>query len=297
MVKSNYSKVINHLFHFYHRADLRKWDYTPQNHKKIYGVYHIDCVNDWKKLVKDQISALKDSGLYDITCTLFVSCIISNEEETSIICDIIGREKCIIISKEYKASRCEFPALEFMHEKSQTEDFFVYYFHTKGVSLQYGDIYQDDDVQKLREYSTAWRKMMEYFVFYKHNVAINVLNNYDVFGTCYKEYRKCKFFAGNFWWSKSSYIKTLPKFRPEQYINRFEAEYWILKNTRNHFSAFDTDAILYKIKIYSGIYMSRRNISEILHFVVDYYYYWIKLILNWLTNRICGIVNVLKYKY
>lgn len=275
MVKSTFYRAINHLFHFYSRKDLREWDYTPANHPKIYGVYHVYCVNDWKALVEDQISALRDSGLFAETSMLYISCIVSCQQDVEDLQKIVGEDKCQIISIEHDGKKYEFPALEFMHKKSKEEDFLVYYFHTKGVSLHFGDLNYNDDTRTLRRNSDAWRKMMEYFVFYKYKVAINVLGKYDTYGTYYKEYSKCRFYAGNFWWTTASYIRTLPKLQENCYENRFLAEYWLLQTTNNYYSAFDTEAVLYKVLIYEGVYKSKRHLSEVLLFAYNYYKYWI----------------------
>ena len=57
---------------------------------KIYGMYHIFCINDWKSLVESQISHLRSSGLLDVSSKLFVSAIISCDSDLWIIKNIIG---------------------------------------------------------------------------------------------------------------------------------------------------------------------------------------------------------------
>ena len=99
---------------------------------------------------------------------------------------------------------------------------------------------------------------MEYFIFYKHNVAVNVLKQYDAYGCKYDDpivppyhYR---YYAGNFWWSKSSYIRTLPEFTEKEKKNRYWAENWLLLRADKIFSAFNTPAELYAVEILRNIY-------------------------------------------
>lgn len=63
---------------------------------------------------------------------------------------------------------------------------------------------------QLKENAKSWRKMMEYFNFYKYNVAVNVLKDFDTYGCYYQDpivfpYHY-KYYAGNFWWSKSNLL-------------------------------------------------------------------------------------------
>ena len=49
---------------------------------------------------------------------------------------------------------------------------------------------------------------MEYFLFNKSNDAINKLKTNDAVGVAFEKI-PTNHFSGNFWWSKSEYIKTL----------------------------------------------------------------------------------------
>jgi len=62
---------------------------------------------------------------------------------------------------------------------------------------------------------------MEYFLIYKHNDCIELLNEYDTVGINYIDKLH---YSGNFWWTKGSYFKKLPEqiedyyTAPEDYI-------------------------------------------------------------------------------
>ena len=84
----------------------------------------------WEQLVIDQIFALKESGLYDRTDKLFVSCIYDRISDIETVVNIIGKDKCEIISSTNDKRKYEYSALDFIYKQSKKEDFLVCYFHT-----------------------------------------------------------------------------------------------------------------------------------------------------------------------
>jgi hypothetical protein len=257
--------------------------------KTIYGVYHILCVNNWYSLVAEQIESLKKSGLFNHTKTLYISAIISQQEDIEKIKDIVSNnEKLKFIYIGHNASSYEYPALEFIYSKANKEDFYVYYFHTKGISYQKetSKEYPSKDFLQLKRNTHAWRCMMEYFIFEHYNDAFKALQNYDAYGSYYRNpivppyhYR---YFAGNFWWSKSCYIKTLPPITKAMRTNRFLAENWLLQKTLNIYSAFNTSAELYAIYIPECIYKKDMQCSliELLRFYYSHYQFIAKRYLS-----------------
>lgn len=263
------------------RYDLTPWEHAPETGRPIYGVYHVFCDKGWRELVNDQISRLKASGLYGATTRLYVSCIVNDDGEADELRRIIGQDdKTELISVTTDAMKFEYPALEFIRAKSATEDCLFYYFHTKGISYYAGEK-TDSHFLRLRRNIDAWRHMMEYFLFYKWNVAVNVLNEgYDTYG-CYRlpPYpKKYYLYAGNFWWTRSEYVRKLPAF-PEKRIatDRFIAEEWLYKAEPKDFSAFDSMADLYFVYMDEALYASRRlPAGKWLRFVIHF---------NWVKTR------------
>ena len=84
----------------------------------VYGVYHVFCDKGWRELVTDQISRLKKSGLYDVTARLYVSCIVTDAQDAEELRRMIGEDKVEMISVSADPARFEYPALEFMRDKS-----------------------------------------------------------------------------------------------------------------------------------------------------------------------------------
>lgn len=256
-------------------------------------MYHVFCVNKWVNLVKEQLGACTDSGLLHLTTKLFISCIyttvgdIDKLKETLSLYDVDFE---IVISLPLKENQFEFPALEYIHNLAQREEFYVYYFHTKGVSytVQSTSNYPTSKFEHLKGCSEAWRKMMEYFIFYKHNVAINVLKQYDSYGCKYDDpivppYHY-KYYAGNFWWSRSSYIKTLPAISDKEKLNRYWAENWLLIKADKIFSAFNTPTELYAVKIPRCVYIHKikkfQDITKYISFLGGHYMFVISKLLK-----------------
>lgn len=270
------------------RHDLSPWEHKPAVTKPIYGVYHVFCDKGWRELVSDQIGRLKDSGLYDATSRFYVSCIVKDNDEAEELRRIIGGDKTEFVAVETDPMKFEYPALEFIRDKSRTEDCLIYYFHTKGISYYAGER-TDRHFMTLRRNIDAWRHMMEYFLFYKWQVAVNALTEgYDTYG-CYRlpPYPKTYYlYAGNFWWARSGYLRSLPPF-PEKRIatDRFIAEEWLYKGGPKDFSAFDTMADLYYVYIDEELYAAKKlPVGKWLKFVMSF---------NWVKTR----KHLFKYDY
>jgi hypothetical protein len=119
-------------------------------------------------------------------------------------------EKFEIVYHNENISVAEVPIINHMQILSKQDDFLIWYIHTKGVfsALHNPNV-------------TSWRKMMEHFVIIKHNKCIEAINSpkCDMCGSlvydAYEAPASCTakaghFFAGNFFWSKASFIRKTP---------------------------------------------------------------------------------------
>lgn len=191
---------------------------------------HACNINFGLDILKSMIDHLKKSNLYDIL-------------ESINIC-LVGYTLPSIIEnlKNYdtKISLCfynpnpklyEYPCLNKLWEKSKEEDCNILYMHTKGAN----------SINDEKE--NEWRKYLLYFMVDKFEDCLTRINNYN-FDTVGCDMIKNVHYAGNFWWSKSSYIRKLDspmkylnniefynKISENNYsINRFHAENWLLSN-------------------------------------------------------------------
>lgn len=244
------------------RTDLTRWQHEPAEPLPcIYGMYHVWCAPGWQTMVTEQMDRLRRTGLLAHTKTLFVSCITGSGSDADELRTILGSGPIEIISLRSDSTAFEFPALDFMYEKSQKEDFLFYYFHTKGISYQCaGDA--DRLFRGFNRKITAWRHMMEYFLMDQWRAAVNTLaGGYDTYGCYLFPPFKRIMYAGNFWWTRSDYFRTLPPLTATTKDNRFMAEEWLLSGHAKAFSAFDTVADLYDVRIDERQYASGKHSS------------------------------------
>lgn len=192
---------------------------TLLNPRKKYIYYHIAQMGEWREVVADQLNFITTTGLYDAVDGIFVG-MLGNET-------IELPEKCQFIYRSNDLNEAELPTLNKLHEHSNREDFNVLYLHTKGVSWQ--------SQGKNRDCLIAWRKYMEYFCVERWNECIAHLHNHDAVGVQWMNKSDAfnGHFSGNFWWSKSEYIRTLPNVNNvvltpyHSMIPRMKAEFWL----------------------------------------------------------------------
>ena len=103
----------------------------------------------------------------------------------------------------------------------QNPDSYILYLHTKGNSY-------DTEIQSIND----WTDMMLYFLVENHKTCINKMyEQYDSIGCNYSE-SPSRHYPGNFWWGKSSYIKTL-NLLSEDIPSKMAPEFWLLQNEPN----------------------------------------------------------------
>jgi len=177
---------------------------------------HICNLDDYKgyDIFLDQLKYIKSSGLYDNLDYIFVTMLGNYKNLT---CDY--KVKLIYYSKNI--NEWEFPNMKriYYFSKNVNENIKILQIHTKGVLN--------------KPYSTEWRKYLEYFLIEKYDLCINNLNNYNCIGVNQqfyfdKENKYRNHFSGNFWWTKSDYVKRLPPidFNTDRYIT----EHWLIGN-------------------------------------------------------------------
>ena len=128
---------------------------------------------------------------------------------------VFNDSKIKIIGSSSNLNSYETSTLLLLHEHSLLEDFNVLYLHTKGIRHNNTNINVTD-----------WVKYLSYFNIYKHDICLNQLCIFDAVGVNLQDESRLHY-AGNFWWSKSHYIKKLSL--PIQ-IEYNSPEFWLTKN-------------------------------------------------------------------
>ena len=243
------------LFHIYDRKDLSAYDHCPVLTRPVYGVYHVYCDTGWEGVVADQVATLRGSGLLAATQRLYVSMITFRADDEERLRRILPEPQVEIVAVSNDPKAYEYPALRQVRELGMKGEAYIYYFHTKGISYQTFES-RDRRFLRFRAKIVAWREMLEYFIFTRWHVAVNALaDGYDCYG-CYQwPPRSYTMFSGNFFWIRSEYAATLPALTPETIGgNRFYSEIWLYQKPHTTFSAFETVADLYYVRIPRSLY-------------------------------------------
>lgn len=195
---------------------------------KVYVFYHVYCNKHTMPILKDQVTRIIFSGLY--------------EAVTSIKCFLAGDKKEGIDAAEAFLKDCgEKFTIEEKGEGDKTFERFTLtkipkyitdadkflYIHTKGVS-------EKNNMGDNNQNVYWWRTWMEYHLIHRYEFCLKKLDDHDIVGVGYTTKMIGPHFSGNFWWSKGSYYKTLPK-NPDGTLNigsgYLEPENFIFKGT------------------------------------------------------------------
>ena len=199
-----------------------------QTPPKLNHFYHIYAGNDWLLTVHQHFVALNAYGLMDNLENVYVGIVGTEEQRQTVISHLqsYGNPKIVVAAQA--DSGYEGVTLNKLWEFAKTDDGLIYYAHTKGSSR--GGL-----VNQL------WCRSMLFFSAVRWQDAINRLINEDhdaagchylckdkfpEYFKMYKEHHKngYPFFAGNFWWAKSSHISKLlvtsqnDKYSPEGWL-------------------------------------------------------------------------------
>lgn len=194
--------------------------------KNIYGVYFICCLTNYLEVVEEQLSVLCSSGLYSATNKLFLFITMYKTEynQLDILIERYDVQKKFTLIKSPDNLYEKF-AINNYKKYITDSDYYLYYFHTKGLTR----------VNTTRNCFICRRRILNYYTLNKYKINIELLSKYDAVGCSLSLYPK-KHFSGNFWWSKSSYLNTLHDVISSNYL---AVEMYILSNPNCKFISLD----------------------------------------------------------
>jgi hypothetical protein len=205
--------------------------------------YHIYTINNWLEIVKEQINLVQSTNLLK-NSILRVGVLYDNEKEIDEVKNFFVNYKNIeFLFFSINSGYAESETLSMMKKFSDQsqKNYNVLYLHTKGVT-QYNSV---------RELPVKeWRNMMEYFLIEKWNDCIDKLNQgYDCCGINLKSHtgnirgklQETKIFDGNFFWTKTDYVKKLDE--SLLFEHRYSAENWITSSNPNLYSFYNSPII------------------------------------------------------
>jgi len=175
---------------------------------------HAWLVNNWREILIEQLSEIRNCGLSEeahITAGA-----IGDPGSLDDVSRVCSAADVNFISFGSDAGQFEFPTLELLQGYAKSNEGFVCYLHTKGVS---------QPTVPLHDY---WRRTMMDFVVVRWRECVTALcDGAAVAGVRWRSTKRewPHILAGNFWWARCDYIRTLPPF---DRTTRFGAEDWIL---------------------------------------------------------------------
>ena len=136
-------------------------------------------------------------------------------------------KKIEIIQHSSDPNLFELPTLKLMHTYSQNNlGVKVLYLHTKGISYSKNDSKNPNILD--------WINYMLYFLVDSANYkkCFELLDSYDTLGCNYLGPPYKPHYSGNFWWSKTDYLKSLSI---DSLNSKHDAEWWLLSGTSNKY--------------------------------------------------------------
>jgi hypothetical protein len=179
----------------------------------VHIYYHIYAIDGVESIIDEQLSLIKKH--FDFPYTLNVG--ISIADDNTSIDYIINKFEKI---RDVRSKGNEFVTLDLIEKDKEKfgDSDYILYIHTKGASKQN------------LENVVSWRHLMNYFNIekYKNIFKIFEKTDYNTYGVLLGTAGKWKLYSGNFWWAKSSYVKTIKMDGVRK--NRFNAEVDYIQN-------------------------------------------------------------------
>lgn len=181
--------------------------------KKIKIVYFAYLKpQEWEEIILEQLWSLRNSGLYDISDSIYISLCCNDIDLKRIKQHIWAKFKKIQIINRFENNTYEYPGLKAVWDISQEDDdSIVLYFHSKGMTSEK----KVGGVKELRQFLTK-NTILNYPTYI---TEFNNHKNLDVGCIFPSEYG---FSWYNFFWVNSSYVRN---YLPEPEINK-NRYYW-----------------------------------------------------------------------
>ena len=145
----------------------------------------------------------------------------------------------ILEMRDISANLFEGLTLKYLHDMSQSQDFLVLYIHTKGISTASESVHN-------------WRQVLNHYHINEWTKAIRLLDTYQVLGCEDSHSANHAIVSGNFFWSRSDYVRTLvepldttvytyeEQLWPGNHAYRYGFELWILSKNPQVYYWVDT---------------------------------------------------------
>jgi hypothetical protein len=196
-------------------------------------------MKNWKISFDIINNSLIDSGILN-KCNNIIYSINGNYAEFETLKRKDIAPNVTFLANHHYENEFEFPTINIMKKDLEHSNLKALYIMNKGASTDFNQAIKD------------WIETMLYFNVYQHENCLNLLNEYDALGVDYHDL-PYKHFSGNFFWTKSSHVKTLPFLYWEDWRNfaplgeeRHAAEAWVCKPAGKYYSLHNTGIPVYE---------------------------------------------------
>lgn len=202
--------------------------------KKIlyYHMYLTDEPSTWTNIFLEQMKAMEDSGLLSELDMIKIVAITQDDErirELESLCSTeMAADKGVnfdihFVKNPWANDIAMMENLESPHTITENytfrriyedcqnaeEEFYVMYIHTKGITSCMRLMSKNCILAQSFKNYYYWRQFLNWGVIKRWRSCVDALDYHDVAGVNFFS-SPSPHFSGNFWWAKSSYIKTLP---------------------------------------------------------------------------------------
>jgi hypothetical protein len=169
------------------------------------------------------LNELKSSGLYDATDHIDF-CIVSDSTiDTSFQ---LPKTSCLFMGNIHQYERPTLLHLRKLADADE-EEVMYWYIHTKGLRW-FGTDRESNVID--------WINLLLYWNIVQWRRAIVALETHDTYGcNQYSDSKNPSHYSGNFWWSKSTHLKTLPVSIGPAYN---DPEYWVITPATKMYCVF-----------------------------------------------------------
>lgn len=163
---------------------------------RLFLFWHVATINNWQDIVAEQAGKMLLSGLLPNLCAAYVGVVGPVRPK------LPGQFSVMYYSED--RLEYEIPTIRMMDEivrgKTCRPQDKVLYLHSKGAGRE--DLESQVNV-------SFWRRYMEEFVVWRWRDCVLALDGCDACGVD-MNWNPWPHFAGNFWWAKAGFLRTLP---------------------------------------------------------------------------------------
>ena len=169
--------------------------------------WHICGLDNYYKIIIEQYSSIISSGLINDIDKIYITYVGKNINELDKFLSLHPKLSLHVYNDD--VLQFERPCLHSLYDWSKYNNANILYIHSKGIRW----LCDGGRVANI----FAWRRMMEYFLIHNYKSCLAKLDRYDCVGCNFinppdriKKETHAAHFSGNFWWTKTSWIRKLP---------------------------------------------------------------------------------------